>query len=854
MRPKIKRLAIVLSLCYFLGAIINISLVGKAAGEVVTVRSIKIVNVSEKGFDVQIDASCSVPMTFDIYVWRAWFYQPDDFRYTNFNVASGVTTIHVPMAAIGVGSDYVLVGVHINGSSFGDLPFKLDTVNPTISVTQPNTAPSLDNTSIIVSGTDNFNIIKRMKVTGPGTNITREVYSKPKILFINWSEECSNVFYSFYNAGYDVTFNDKITSVSQMAGYDIIAATFGYYTIPDATANLLNQAYAAGYNILSAGNDTRNNIKPITTTVTSSGDYGFVRHISPSSVPDHNLGAPDHLMEYFPNADIPESDGGYEIISGLAPGARAIARINPTDYDPTLLEMIDSTTGAKWIHYQFFRETPILDRRAADELMWGTTRKRQTYSETFNVTSNGTYTVTAEDQSGNITTKTITVDNIRRPAPKTNSSTLAPVQSLQLSAEYPTAIADLNMLQNGDFAEGLKNWEIGVPPTDTSVTLNVIDTPYGKGVQLSRTASDNGYWPLRYLGSTSYIAGHTYTWQFKYKVVQGIGVPFQVGWWLDDTGTGTHLVNVPVVSTPLANGWYLGTASHTFVRTQNNFTDALGVNSVLSHSILQFADITLVDSTMQYKIGSSGTWQRYINPITITNNGDYYFRYTDNKGMLSMEARHNVANIDKTGPGAPTINPNRTGFGTTNVSFTITNGVDTGIGSDYSEYQINGGAWTRYSTAVTVSTDGNYTINARSIDKFGNVGAIGSTSFSITHFKVTWDATNTIAFGNVNPTISPKVLSKPIKFNVISEFPFKIVLRATNNLVGTKGSTTPNKVGVKINGTTTYYDLINGVDTIIGTNLPATTGTDYYLDFQFKNDWLITPDNYNMPFTITVTQ
>ncbi len=81
---------------------------------------------------------------------------------------------------------------------------------------------------------------------------------------------------------------------------------------------------------------------------------------------------------------------------------------------------------------------------------------------------------------------------------------------------------------------------------------------------------------------------------------------------------------------------------------------------------------------------------------------------------------------DTTGPTAPAISFGGYTSGTwttQNISFTLSGGSDgTGSGIQKLQYKISSaGTWTNYSTAVTISTEGETTIYARAVDNAGNV-------------------------------------------------------------------------------------------------------------------------------------
>ena len=73
------------------------------------------------------------------------------------------------------------------------------------------------------------------------------------------------------------------------------------------------------------------------------------------------------------------------------------------------------------------------------------------------------------------------------------------------------------------------------------------------------------------------------------------------------------------------------------------------------------------------------------------------------------------------------------GFYKSNVKVTLAaTDTDGGSGLDYTEYRISPTtAWTRYTAPVDVTTEGNTTIEYRSVDKGGNTEAIRSVSFKI---------------------------------------------------------------------------------------------------------------------------
>ncbi|MCT4612577.1 MAG: GBS Bsp-like repeat-containing protein, partial [Clostridia bacterium] len=92
--------------------------------------------------------------------------------------------------------------------------------------------------------------------------------------------------------------------------------------------------------------------------------------------------------------------------------------------------------------------------------------------------------------------------------------------------------------------------------------------------------------------------------------------------------------------------------------------------------------------------------------------------------------------VDGEIPTGPTINVDSS-WQNTNVNFTVTGGSDTGSGVARREYKIGSGAWTTYSSAVTVSTEGITTVYARTVDNVGHVSAQVSREVKIDKTKPT---------------------------------------------------------------------------------------------------------------------
>lgn len=331
------------------------------------------------------------------------------------------------------------------------------------------------------------------------------------------------------------------------------------------------------------------------------------------------------------------------------------------------------------------------------------------------VNANGIYTFEITDNAGNVTTKSLIVSNIDKIVPN------APILNKDVTGwtngnvkvipEYPVADKSVNMLNNGDFLNGLTSWSASMP--DGSVTLNNIDTPYGKGVRVTKAVGTQGYWPLDNISTNTYKAGQTYTFSWNYKVTKGSGRPYSVGWWLNDNGA--YQCTLPVKEVLLENGWIHAEASYKFT-ADFTLTGATFVNSMPDNTTVEFANVKLTESTMEYKIGSTGTWTPYTSLIELTINNTVYARYTDFAGNVSPEGNITVSNIDKTLATA-TITQTPTAWTNGDVKLSV---ATTDSQSGVKQIKLpNGSIVTEISATYTVNINGTYTFEIT--DNVGNI-------------------------------------------------------------------------------------------------------------------------------------
>jgi hypothetical protein len=169
-----------------------------------------------------------------------------------------------------------------------------------------------------------------------------------------------------------------------------------------------------------------------------------------------------------------------------------------------------------------------------------------------------------------------------------------------------------NLIYNGNFGLGTTNW---VPWAD-STTHSIIETPFGKGIRVSRTNGDGGYWSLRYIGRPIiYYAKHRYQLRFNYMIRKGNEMPFKVGWWVSEEGQNNSALSLPLSIRNINLGWKEATCSYEFNETHYDLPTFL--NSLQDYSVVDIANVEMTDlnrnDTIPYyvdQLNVKGTWQK----------------------------------------------------------------------------------------------------------------------------------------------------------------------------------------------------------------------------------------------------
>ena len=212
------------------------------------------------------------------------------------------------------------------------------------------------------------------------------------------------------------------------------------------------------------------------------------------------------------------------------------------------------------------------------------------------------------------------------------------------------------------------------------------------------------------------------------------------------TGEGTRLIEYR--STDTAGNVEVIKSLSVKIDTVNPTVSGTTTGEATKTVTLTASDATSTVATIEYQIDGAATWTTYTTPVTFSDPGTYAvaYRATDVAGnVASGELSVFVPTPDTTAPTTTLTIPaaNAAGWYTTRPSFTLaaTDGAG-GSGVASTEYRIDGGAWTPYTAAVSVTGEGTRLIEYRSTDTAGNVEANQSLSVKI---------------DTVNPTVSVAV-------------------------------------------------------------------------------------------------
>jgi len=353
------------------------------------------------------------------------------------------------------------------------------------------------------------------------------------------------------------------------------------------------------------------------------------------------------------------------------------------------------------------------------------------YTSTVTLSTDGTYSIIARqkdaagNQSPNSGTITITIDQIIPPAPVisgiTNNSYYTADTPFTITGEAGATIeyslngtwfpytTSVTLSIEGTYSiiarqkdvagnQSLNSATITVTIDKTIPTAPVIsglinnsfytaDTPFtitgeaGASIEYSL----NGTW-FPYTSTVTLSTDGTYSIIARQKDAAGNQSP--------NSGTITITVDKTIPAAPTISG--ITNNSYYTADTPFTITGEAG-------------------ATVEYSL--NGTWFPYISTVTLSVEGTYNIiaRQKDAAGNQSPNSATITVTIDKTIPAAPVISGLiNNSFYTADALFTITGETGANI-----EYSLNG-TWFPYTSTVTLSTDGTYSIIARQKDVAGN--------------------------------------------------------------------------------------------------------------------------------------
>ncbi|MFQ6060238.1 MAG: OmpL47-type beta-barrel domain-containing protein, partial [Thermoplasmata archaeon] len=293
----------------------------------------------------------------------------------------------------------------------------------------------------------------------------------------------------------------------------------------------------------------------------------------------------------------------------------------------------------------------------------------QIYSGPITITQNGNHTIEyySTDNAGNMETpKSITVKIDKTPP---------------LTDIMPSGIA------------GDNNWYV----SDVAITMSAHDDTSGAAYVTYRI--DGGPWQI-YSGPITITQDGNHT--IEYYSTDNAGNDEPMNSMIVKKDSAPAQSNPPIVSDSEGSyGWFKS-----------------GVTVTLSAH-----DHTAGVKYKSYRT-DGGPWQIYSGPITITQDGNHTIEYnsTDNAG--NMETTKSLAiKIDKTRPSTspPTVvgTEGDNNWYVSDVTITVS-AIDEVSGVDYVTYRIDSGPWQVYSDPITITDDGEHTIEYYSVDIAGN--------------------------------------------------------------------------------------------------------------------------------------
>lgn len=198
---------------------------------------------------------------------------------------------------------------------------------------------------------------------------------------------------------------------------------------------------------------------------------------------------------------------------------------------------------------------------------------------------------------------------------------------------------------------------------------------------------------------------------------------------------------------------------------------------------------------------------------------------TDLTARINVLVAELTITQDKTAPTSPTTAMSY--VATTDsikAQITITPGTDSSgtslpaSGIDRTEYRINGGDWTTYTSPFQLQVSGSVTVESRSIDKSGNISVVRTMTYNVTNYDaIISDIQTKIDALDTTPSVTSYYAIQN-QINSLMNSPIKTTLQ--NELVSKKDAVAlatdivaPTSPSISFSATTGLFTLTQGTDT-----------------------------------------
>ena len=147
---------------------------------------------------------------------------------------------------------------------------------------------------------------------------------------------------------------------------------------------------------------------------------------------------------------------------------------------------------------------------------------------------------------------------------------------------------DGNLFNNGDLCRGLDGWSYKPTPYDC-ITFNLVTYNDTNVIRIERGCS-SGEWQLHYCGRPIvYHKNVTYDLSFLYRLLEGTGKCFNVGWWVYEGGG--YAVDLPQNIVPIDGDWNKCEVSYKFC--EDHLNPHCFLSSLVAGSTIEVKDISL---------------------------------------------------------------------------------------------------------------------------------------------------------------------------------------------------------------------------------------------------------------------